>query len=310
LNGFYSDWAKVQSGVPQGSVLGPLLFLIYINDITKEISCNIRLFADDCILYKEIKNQEDSILLQRDLDKLVKWSEQWQMRFNVKKCSIMQISNKRNKTGYNYTMNNTILQHVTSHPYLGVEIQDDLRWDDHINKITNKASRTLGMLRRNLWGCNVQTKSLAYLSLVRPQIEFAASVWDPHLKKHCHKLDMIQRRGARFAVSDYRTTSSASEMIDRLKWQDLAVRRKVARLSMFYKAIKGTVDICLTDLQKPIRSTRNSSSLSYILPSTRSDTLKYSFFPRTVADWNSLPVDILSSSSLDSFKAALGRHFV
>ena len=93
---------------------------------------------------------------------------------------------------------------VSSHPYLGVEFQNNIRWDNHINKIINSASKTLGMVRRNLWGCSKQTKSLAYVTLVRPKIEFASSVWDPYLSKHSLALDKIQRSGARFVISEYR----------------------------------------------------------------------------------------------------------
>jgi hypothetical protein len=309
LNGTCSDWSNVRSGVPQGSVLGPLLFLIYINDIGRDIGSTIRLFADDCIVYRVVNNILDVSSLQNDLDKLVKWGNEWQMEFNVKKCSVMHLSRKRQKMSSHYFMNGVQLKPTNCATYLGVEIQDDLGWGKHIDKITGNASRTLGLIRRNLWGCSKQTKSLAFTSLVRPQIEYACTVWDPYLIKHVRKLDMIQRRGARFVVADYRYTSSPSEMINKLQWPSLTLRRQTARLGLLYKAIHGAASIPLDGLQKPIRATRKSDSLSYINLCTRSDSYKYSFFPRTIVDWNNLPYSVRSSSSVDSFKLALGQFY-
>ena len=135
LNGVFSDWSKVQSGVPQGTVLGPLLFLIYINDICEGLSSNIRLFADDCLLYRTIKSSLDVGHFQDDLNRLGAWCRTWQMNFNVKKCSIMHLSRHRQPITDQYSLNGTVLSSVSSHPYLGIEIQNDLRWNNHINNI-------------------------------------------------------------------------------------------------------------------------------------------------------------------------------
>lgn len=308
LNGSCSDWAQVVSGVPQGSVLGPLLFLLYINDIGEGIQSTIRLFADDCVLYREIRGRNDSYIFQKDLNHLDSWSEKWQMKFNVKKCCVMHISNKRKKIINKYSMAGTPLLHVSNHPYLGIEMQDNLHWDRHITNIVNKASRTLGMIRRNLWGVTFQTKSLAYLSLVRPQLEYASVVWDPHSDKHCHKLDMVQRRSARFVMGDYRNTSSVSDMMVKMQWPELTERRRIARLSMLFKASTNKICLPLHDLKRPTRFTRNASQNSFIPIGTHGDIYKYSFFPRTVVDWNSLSCAIKSSVSVDSFKIALSRN--
>ena len=134
-----SDTAPVTSGVPQGTVLGPALFLIYINDIADNISSNIRLFADDCVLYRTINNTSDNTLLQedlKDLSKLEQWSNIRQMDFNVKKCAIMQFSFSTRKQKYDYKMKAETLKIVSHHPYLGVELSDNLKFNDHINTIT------------------------------------------------------------------------------------------------------------------------------------------------------------------------------
>ena len=95
VNGIKSDWAPVVSGVPRGTVVGPLLFSLYINDISADIESEIRLFADDCVCYREIKNEEDTLKLQRDIDRLGSWAWKWGMRFQPVKCNMMQLTNKR-----------------------------------------------------------------------------------------------------------------------------------------------------------------------------------------------------------------------
>jgi hypothetical protein len=221
-----------------------------------------------------------------------------------------EVITKRLKQTTQYSLGGSVLSQVESHPYLGVEIQRNLHWDNHIDKIIGKSSKTLGMIKRNLWGCNSETKALAYKSLVRPQLEYASAVWDPHLKKHCYKLDMVQRRSARFVMRDYRYTSSPSEMISKLGWQDLAVRRENARLNMLFKAIHGTAKLPLTDLHRPTRLTRNSTDLTFMPLGSRCDTFKFSFFPRTIVGWNKLPSSVISSPSLDSFQSSLAQHRV
>jgi len=264
LNGVASDWSRVVSGVPQGTVLGPLLFLLYVNDITEGVLSHIRLFADDCVLYKSIASSSDSDILQDDLTRLVSWSDKWQMSFNIKKCSMMHLMRRKKQCSLPmYTMKGIPLTVVSSHSYLLVEIQSDLRWNDHIDKIIKKASKTLGMVRRNLSGCNKNIKSLAYTSLVRPSVEYASSVWDPYLSKHIQQLEMIQRRSARFVHADYRYSSSPSAMIDNLKWQKLETRRKIARLSLFFKASNGKVAFPLDKLRKPSRQSRSSGPQAF-----------------------------------------------
>ena len=130
-----SDIASVTSGVPQGTALGQTLFLIYINDIANNITSNIRLFADDCVLYRTINSTSDNITLQEDLNKLVHWSNIWQMDFNVKKCATMHFSSSNQKQKYEYKMKGEILETVSQHPYLGVELSDNLKFNDHIDNI-------------------------------------------------------------------------------------------------------------------------------------------------------------------------------
>ena len=147
-NGVKSDWAPVLTGVPQGSVLGPLLFSLYINDITEDIDSELRLFADDCVYYRKIKDTEDTVKLQEDIDRLGCWARSWGMRFQPVKCNIMQITRKRIKKKINssYSLARTVLENVEKIKYLGVTITNDLKWNIHVSNICTKANRTFGFL--------------------------------------------------------------------------------------------------------------------------------------------------------------------
>ena len=166
--GSQSSPHPVLSGVPQGTVLGPILFLIYINDLPDEaINSTIRLFADDCILYRSIKTEHDSTLLQTDLNSIAHWELTWQMKFNIDKCYTMQVGRKRHNILNTYTLNDHPLPITDSAKYLGITISNDLKWNKHVSNITSKANSTLGILRRNLRLSSHTVKTHAYQALGR-----------------------------------------------------------------------------------------------------------------------------------------------
>jgi len=305
VNGSKSSWLPVTSGVPQGTVLGPLLFLLYINDITNNIESEIRLFADDCILYRTIQSSADHTILQHDIDTLHSWSSVWQMKFNSQKSHIMSITRQRSKPTSSYRLGTDTLSRVESHPYLGVTISSDLRWHNHITCITTKASRTLNFIRRNIYNCPPEAKSLAYTALVRPQLEYAAAAWDPYLVGDIQQIEKIQRRAARFACRDYRNTTSVTSLLDHLHWPSLSSRRTNSRLTLFYKADHNLPGIPLQHLQRPSRSSRTADDTTFIALSTRTDPYRYSFFPRTIINWNQLTREQRTKPSVDAFRQSL-----
>ena len=158
VNGVKSDWAPVVSGVPQGTVLGHL-FSLHINDIMSDIESEIRLFADDCVCYREIKDIVDTLKLQKDINRLGIWARKWGMRFQPVKCNMMQLTKKHYKIQASYTLEGSILENVESIKCLGVTItSSDLKWNSHIRNVCSKANRTLGFLRRNLFSCPQDVK--------------------------------------------------------------------------------------------------------------------------------------------------------
>jgi len=174
LEGEQSDTVPVESAVPQGSVLGPCLFLYYINDLSASLHSTVRFFADDTIIYLTISNSKDCNRLQEDLNKLSQWEKKWKMAFHPDK--VLTISRKKTNIKHDYTLNNYILEHVKSAKYLGLTINHNLNWGEHISNITNKATRNLNFIRRNLNISSTRIKETAYLSLVRPGVEYSAAV--------------------------------------------------------------------------------------------------------------------------------------
>ena len=161
LEGVTSSTFQVQSGVPQGSVLGPLLFLLFINDLPDCVSegSTVRLFADDCAMYRDIRGEQNAIKLQQDLEALLQWEGDWLMEFNPKKCQVLRVTNKRKCVEHPYSIHGHILEVVDSAKYLGVNIHKTLKWNHHINQVTKKANSTSAFLRRNIHQCPRETKA-------------------------------------------------------------------------------------------------------------------------------------------------------
>ena len=306
LDGESSDYVPVTSGVPQGTVLGPLLFLIYINDIVENISSKIRLFADDCLLYRIITSVHDTTALQKDLDTLTQWASKWQMRYNIDKCSVMRCTRSLHPIVANYSLCGINLDVSDQHTYLGVVLDKSLSWLPHITYVANKATRMLNFLKRHLSKCSTVTKSSAYLLLVRPIMEYACTVWDPHYLTHISTLEKIQRRAARWAVSDYNYLSSVSTMLNYLKWPPLALRRKQFRLNLFYQIVYDLTGLSLPEYYLPTsRYTRHHHPLHLIVPSSNTTAYMSSFFPNTIRDWNQLPISIIEMSNYNNFSSTL-----
>ncbi|KAJ8038699.1 hypothetical protein HOLleu_16195 [Holothuria leucospilota] len=229
------------------------------------------------------------------------------MHFNTKKCFSMRITHSRNPKLFNYTLDKDILESTASHTYLGDDISNNLTWNRHINHITSSANRSLAFIRRNLYSCPRSVKANAYLTLVRTLLEYSSSVWDPYTVSLSNKVEQIQRRAARFVCNDYSPHSSMTEILKDLGWDSLNVRRTVNRLAIFHKARLGFLALPMNNLQPVRRPSRHHHSNSFLHIPTNKDCYKYSFFPRTVRDWNLLPQNITDLEDPKQFKSAALR---
>ena len=217
VEGCSSDSVPDVSGVPQGSVLGPLLFLLFINDLPDKIISKTRLFADDCIVYRPIYILSDCAILKQDLNALAEWESKCGKEFHPLKCSVLRVSRSRSPISHLYKLKGHILTTENTTKYMGFDLQTTLSWKTHIDRISKKTNSMLGFLRSNLRSCSEDTKANTYFSMVRSNLECCSPVWNPHQKDQIRKLKMIQRRATRFTPNRYRNTSSVSSMLDHLQ---------------------------------------------------------------------------------------------
>ena len=172
----------------------------------------------------------------------------WQMKFNPSKCHVLRITRKQNPVESNCVLMGKVLDSVTHHPYLGIELSRNLDWGQQVNNKVMKANRSLGFLWRNLSSCREGVKEAAYKALVRPHVEYASSVWDPHLKKHIKQIEGVQRRAAHFIKNCYtREPGTVTNLLNELNWIPLKVQRTISRLTSFNKAIYGDGDLAFPD---------------------------------------------------------------
>ena len=200
-----------------------MLFSLHINNITAEIESEIRLFADDCVCYREIKDKGDTLTFQWGIDRLGNWARIWGMRFQPVKCNMMQLTRKHlNKIQASYTLEGAVLEDVDNIKYLGVTITNDLKWKTHISNICTKANRTFGFFMRTLFSCPQNVKEAAYKGMVRPILEYGSSVWDPYTGKLQEEVEKVQNRAARFVTRNYvYETGSMTDILGQLKWESL-----------------------------------------------------------------------------------------
>ena len=314
VDGATSSPAPVLSGVPQGTVLGPLLFLTYINDINKNLSegTRIRLFADDSLLYRTIHTKEDSLTLQKDLNTLQTWEKENLMEFHPGKCQVLRITNKDFPILADYNIHNVPLSHVDSAKYLGVTIDSNLNWKANCNSVCSKANSTLAFLQRNLQGCPESVKAKCFNTFVRPTLEYGCSVWDPHLKNQIESLEKVQKRAARFVTGNYTLEEgNTKKNMNSLEWPPLSERRARTRLTTFYKARSRSIEIPLVDLinaDTHISTRYNKGKYNYVRPNSEVDSHFYSFFPYTIKLWNDLPQETKACETVADFKVSLEKQ--
>lgn len=229
------------------------------------------------------------------------------MVINYSKTCALTITHKKSPLEYTYHVRDKLIESVNDVKYLGLTINTKLSWDTHIDNTCAKAYKKLCFLRRKLGACNWTVKLSAYKALVRPVMEYASIVWDPYLKKDIEKVERIQRLSARFIFSDFRRLSSVSEMLNRCGLESLEARRKFARLSFFYKLYHNETGLSkgLYIQPPPQRSARLNHSKNVRQYVPRNNLFKYSFFVRTIEDWNSLPSDCVNASTSNSFDSFL-----
>lgn len=186
INGTASQWRKVISGIPQGSILGPILFIIFVNDLPEVVGSTCRLFADDCKLYRTVSSEQDQKELQEDINRLCQWSKDWLLRFNIQKCKVVSYGNNLEK--HEYSMKDNIntthtLKTDDEERDLGILFKSNLKFDEHISSLVNKANRIIGLIKRKFNYIDKDSFLTLYKALVRSHLDYGNLIYFPVTKR-------------------------------------------------------------------------------------------------------------------------------
>ena len=237
-----SEWRAVESGVPQGSVLAPILFLIYINDMPEGVKSYINLFADDAKLCRQVKNKEDCNILQEDLNKIWRWSNKWEMKFNVDKSHVMEMGKSGKRPDGTYKLGDgAILKKVSKEKDLGVTILDNNQPESHVNKIFGETYNLIRNIRLAFHYMDKEMMKKLITTMIRPKLEYAGVVWSPHKKKHIKKLERIQRIATKMVPELAGLTYE--ERLRVMNLPTLEQRRERGDLIQVYKLMNGMDEV-------------------------------------------------------------------
>ena len=230
------------------------------------------------------------------------WESRWDMEFNPSKCQVVQVTTSRKTSIFSYILYSHVLEVVSSR-YLGVDISNGLLWNSYIDRMPSKAISTLGFIKRNIKTKNVRVKETAYNTLVRPQLEYAGPIWDPHTKQKKIQLEKVQHRAVRWTTSNYDYWSSVTAMLQSVGWRILEQRRTDARLCLFYKIVYDLVAVSLpVYVQQPNRLSRHCHSTTFTQIHTSKDFLQVCILS---FHWNALPQHVVCLPTIYSYKEAI-----
>lgn len=302
INGETSDWTNVTSGVPQGSVMGPLLFLIYINDIDTGIVSKISKFADDTKLGANVSTDKGIEGLRSDLQKLGEWSEKWQMPFNVNKCKVMHVGHHNPQE--KYSLNGEELSTTEAEKDLGVIINNDFKFSTQCIEVEKRAQKLLGYIKRHFKYRNKETILTLYNSLIRPHLEYAVQFWSPTLRKDIERLERVQSRATKLIPS--LRHKRYDERLATLSLFTLEKRRLRGQLIEVFKIFKG-----FSKLNQDIFTLNRNETRGHEL---KLELKRYntnicgSFMTYSICStWNKLTSEVVQSTSIEQFKTRLDK---
>lgn len=307
-----SDWTLLRAGVPQGSILGPLLFLLYINDIVTDIGSHIRLFADDTSLFIIVDNPITAAnCLNTDLNKISRWAETWLVTFNPTKTEALLFSRKLNKPQHPpLLMQNHQIAEVNTHKHLGLYLSNDCTWHHHINYIKDKAWFRINIMRKFKFKLDRKSLEIIYTTFIRPLLEYGDVIWDNCTQYEKLELEKIQNEAARIATGTTKLVSLNS-LYNEICWETLETRRNNHKMTLFYKMVKNFTPLYLSTLVPQSVSNmsrynlRNSNDLQTL--DARTNQYYTSFLPSSVRAWNDLSDEAKQCESVNSFKHFLQK---
>ena len=304
IQGSYSQWSPVVSGVPQGSVLGPLLFLLYVNDAPDSVTNSLmKLFADDTKIYRSFSPRVVTNELQSDVTSYVNWCDDWQLDIHPGKCSVLKLGNFP-RAQASYAVHDVEIAVSNTVRDLGVMVSSNLRFSDHCAFISKKASMICGLILRAFSSRSLQFMVKAFVVYVRPVLEYCSEVWSPSYLSDIERVESVQRNFTRRIVG-----LSGCTYVGRLsecKLESLELRRLKKDLLLVYKMFNGRFNVRFTDFFTVAYSgSTRGHSLKLYPKLSCTDRALNSFAFRVVNVWNSLPSSVIESSSVNLFKSRL-----
>jgi hypothetical protein len=308
VNGKLSSWKEVLSGVPQGSVLGPILFTIFINDLDGAATAIkiIRKFADDTKVGHGVSTPEEAGVLQECLDNLVKWAEDWGMQFNAEKCKVMHVG--RSNQRFQYSMGGVVLGETEEEKDVGVTINKSLKPTGQCTRAANTARGVLGQVTRAFHYRDRHVFIQLYKQYVRPHLEFAAPAWSPWLIGDVKALEDVQIQAVKM-VSGLKS-KDYHERLAELGMPTLEERRREMDMVQTFKIVKGIDNVNSQDwFTKAVnRGTRGTSGLDNLVkPRSEHEYRRHFYSQRVIDDWNSLPDHVKEARNVHCFKRLYRR---
>ena len=304
VNGCYSDWADVKSGVPQGSILGPLLFTIYINDIDNNLCNPILKFADDTKMWGRGSSREDVLRMQEDLNTLELWSKENEMPFNISKCKVIHVG-KRNLRE-KYKLNDQVIEEVKEEKDLGVCITENLKPTLNCDRVSKSANKIIGLINRNIINKSKEGMLILYKTLVRPIIDYCIPFWRPYTKRDIAKLEKVQKRFTRLILGC--KGKNYEQRLQILKLTTLEERHERADLIQVYKVLNDNKSVYPEGFL--VLSERKGRSNSKRLYKKRNEfeVSRNSFTSRVIDKWNRLPDEVVLAVDVNNFKGRLDKY--
>ena len=309
LKGEKSNYREVTAGVPQGSVLGPLLFLIYINDITDNIASTIKLFADDTSIYTSSSNAEErQTKLNSDLQTINNWALTWKAEFSEEKTKLLNFTRTKSTDFLPLNFGNTILHETTSHKHLGLTFQNNCKWNEHVQQLVRKCTLLVGCLRSLKHRLNRKSLEHIYKAFILPHFDYADILWDNCTERHSNMLENLQLDSLRTITGAVRGTSH-EKLYKETGFMPLQERRKLHKLCTLHKIINGNCPDYLQQHLPPLASSVNPyhrrRPFDRLSPAWDIEAYRLSFFPSTISLWNTLPQTTQQTTSLSAFKRKL-----
>ena len=310
VNGSKSSFKEVLSGIPQGSALGPILFVIFINDLPEIVSCGIKLFADDAKIYRTVNSTEDCADLQKDLLEMENWAKQWQMKFHPNKCQVMRIG--RHHPDYTYVMHDNStgqplnLEESEVEKDLGVFVDNRLSFTKHIQQTVSKANKIVGMIRRTFKYLDENMLITLYKSQVRPILEYGVTIWHPTLKKDIISTEAVQRRLTKLVP--HLKYLSYPDRLRRLKLPSLTYRRFRGDMINTWKFLNAKYNVDEALLFRGLQGSSTRGHSKKLFKPRYNSSLRGAFFSqRVITMWNELPEGAVEAATINQFKNALDR---